>query len=247
LQQQYEMKQNSISILCTRALEQLLTSKAAGKNILIDTSNFIETAPVAKEEIIQQLKSLALKKLTAVFTSMNAADAVIAQLNEIPAWKIFCLGGVTKEHISNFFGKELIVATAKNATTLCEKIIAQKTISEVVFFCGDHRLDELPETLRLHNISVQEMVVYNNIQTPVFIEKDYDGIMFFSPSAVHSFFSINTVALHVVLFAIGKTTAATIHSYCTNKVITSEWPGKEHMVELVINYFADEVKRIDDK
>lgn len=242
MQQQYAMKQNSIQILCTRPLDQLLTSKAEGKNILIDTATFIETEAVKNTEIIQQVNTLAIQKINAVFTSMNAADAVIAEFKKIPDWKIFCLGGVTKEHILAFFGRDLIAATAKNASALCERILTVKGLKEVVFFCGDHRLDELPETLRTHNISVQEIVVYKTVQTPVFIEKDYDGIMFFSPSAVHSFFSLNTVPLNVVLFAIGKTTAATINSYCTNKVITSEWPGKEHMVDLAINYFTDNLK-----
>lgn len=242
MQQQYAMKQNSISILCTRPLDQLLTSKAEGKNILIDTATFIETEPVKTVEVVQQVKAFAVQKIYAVFTSMNAADAVIEQLKEIPDWKIFCLGGVTKEHILTFFGKDRLEGTAKNATALCERIIAAKEMKELVFFCGDHRLDELPETLRRHNISVQEIIVYNTIQTPQYVDKDYDAIMFFSPSAVHSFFSLNTLQLNVVLFAIGKTTAATIHTYCTNTVVTSEWPGKEHMVDLAVNYFTGNTK-----
>lgn len=242
MQQQYAMKQNSISILCTRPLDQLLTSKAEGKNILIDTATFIETEPVKTVEVIQQVKALTVQKISAVFTSMNAADAVISQLKEIPDWRIFCLGGVTKEHVLTFFGKDRVEGTAKNATALCERIIAAKGMKELVFFCGDHRLDELPETLRRHNISVQEIIVYNTIQTPQYVDKDYDAIMFFSPSAVHSFFSLNTLQLNVVLFAIGKTTAATIYTYCTNTVITSEWPGKEHMVDLAINYFTGNTK-----
>jgi len=238
LQQQYAMKQNSISILSTRPLDELLISKAVHKSIFIESATFIETEPVTANDIIQQVKALGAQNICAVFTSMNAADAVIGQLTEMPGWRIFCLGGVTKEHITAFFGKERLEGTAKNASALCERIVAAKGLKEVVFFCGDHRLDELPETLRRHNISVQELIVYNTIQTPRYVEKDYDAIMFFSPSAVHSFFSLNTLPLSTVLFAIGKTTAATVHTYCTNTVITSEWPGKEHMVDLVIDYFT---------
>jgi uroporphyrinogen-III synthase len=54
---------------------------------------------------------------------------------------------------------------------------------------------------------------------------------------VHSFFSENTIATNVVLFSIGTTTTATIKTYCINKVITSEWPGKENMIDLVLNYY----------
>ena len=128
-------------------------------------------------------------------------------------------------------------ATAKNATILADKIIQTKTIEEVVFFCGDHRLDELPETLRYNSITVNELVVYTTVQLPVFIEKDYDAFIFFSPSAVHSFFSMNTVPINAIMFSIGKTTTATIQTYCTNKVVTSEWPGKDQMIENIISYF----------
>ena len=239
MQQQFAMKQHNFHILCTRTLDEALISKAAFSNVLIDTASFIETMPVQDAVTAEQVRAISLKPVVAVFTSMNAADAVINQLGDPPAWQIFSLGGVTKEHLIHFFDKEAIVATAKNATALCEKILAHKKITEVVFFCGDHRLDELPETLRRHNISVQELVVYHTVHTPVFIETDYDGVMFFSPSAVHSFFSVNTLPVNVVLFAIGKTTAATIHTYCTNPVVTSEWPGREQMVDLAIQYFSN--------
>ena len=95
-----------------------------------------------------------------------------ARLENILPWRSY------KEHITAFFGKERLEGTAKNASALCERIVAAKGLKEVVFFCGDHRLDELPETLRRHNISVQELIVYNTIQTPRYVEKDYDAIMF---------------------------------------------------------------------
>lgn len=239
MQQQSAMKKLNFHILCTRQLDDALISKASLSNIHIDTASFIETVPVNNKAITEQIRAISLEHITAVFTSMNAADAVINQLADKPAWQICSLGGITKEHLLHFFGKDAIIATAKNATALCEKILAQKKITEVVFFCGDHRLDELPETLRRHNVSVQEVVVYHTIHTPEYTEKDYDGVMFFSPSAVHSFFSVNTLPVNVVLFAIGKTTAATIQTYCTNPVITSEWPGREQMVDLAIHYFTN--------
>ncbi len=226
------------SILCTRPLNELLIHKAARHGIDIDVVPFIETEPAKSPGIIQQISSFATQKITAVFTSMNAVESVIIQLTFIPDWDIYCLGGITKELVFDFFGEDKVIATAKNAQALAEKILHAQTVKEVVFFCGDHRLDELPETLRFNHIEVNELVVYTTIQLPVFIEKNYTGIIFFSPSAVHSFFSMNTVATNVVLFSIGKTTTATIQTYCSNKIITSEWPGKEQMVENVIGYFS---------
>jgi uroporphyrinogen-III synthase len=233
------MPTNKISVLCTRLLDGLLLNKAIDKNIYVDAVPFIQTEAINTSELINEIQAISLKKITAVFTSMNAVEAISNHIINKPGWNIFCLGGITKESVSKTFHWISIAGTAKHAATLADRILHHEEIKEVVFFCGDHRLDELPDILRSHNIAVKELVVYSTIQTPVFIERNYDAIIFFSPSAVHSFFSMNTIATDVVLFSIGKTTTATIRSYCANPVITSEWPGKEQMIENVVHYFSD--------
>jgi uroporphyrinogen-III synthase len=226
-------------ILCTRSLEEPVLQKAAVQGIAIDTIPFIETEPVANAAFIQTVQEAALLSLTVVFTSMNAVEAVVSQLPLPPTtWRIYCIGGITKELVKKYFGEQSLAGTAKSAALLAEKInTSSHPPSEVVFFCGDQRMDELPQALQAHQISVREVISYTTLQTPQAIEVNYDAILFFSPSAAHSFFSINTVKTEIPLFAIGKTTAATIRSYVANTIITSEWPGKEQMIDLVIDYF----------
>lgn len=231
------MAENKIEILCTRPLDNMLIYKATNSGINMDIISFVETEPVISPEVIQQIQSYGLKKATVVFTSMNAVDAVTSQLTSVPDWRIYCVGGITKETVFNFFGEKTVAGTAKNAKALAEKIILSKDVQHIAFFCGDHRLDELPEMLQANAIAVDEVVVYKTIFISSFITKNYDGIIFFSPSAVHSFFSDNTIATNVVLFSIGNTTTATIKTYCNNKVVTSEWPGKENMIDLVLDYY----------
>lgn len=231
------MPLSNFQILCTRPLEQLLITKAAEKGMLIDIVPFIRTENILSTQVVEKIQSLQSQKANVVFTSMNAVDAVIEQLSAKPDWTIFSIGGATKDAAINFFGEKTIAVTAKNATALTEKIIARNNVPSVVFFCGDQRLNELPETLTANHISVEEIVVYATIETPHHIYVNYSGIVFFSPSAVHSFFSENTLSTNTVLFSIGKTTTATIQSYCSNKIITSEWPGKQQMIEKVIDYF----------
>ncbi len=233
----FAMPEYKFQILCTKLLDETTIHKAADQSINIDVISFIEIENNNSLELIQQIRSLQSKKITVVFTSVNAVESVTKHLTEKPDWKIFSIGGATKEMVLKFFDEGSILATAKNATALSEKIIANKSIKELTFFCGDQRLNELPETLFNHGINVDELVVYKNILRPVLIEKDYDAVVFFSPSAVNSFFSLNTLPINTVIFSIGKTTTATIQSYCSNMVITSEWPGKEQMIERVIGYF----------
>src|SRR5690348_10559447 len=233
------MLQNNISILSTRPLNEILLSKTAEKGIDITCIPFIKTQTLATPEIVESIQELATQNLHIIFTSMNSVEAVIQQLHTKPNWKIFCIGGATKDVVFTFFDKEQVIATGKNATVLSQKIIASGC-KEVMFFCGDQRLNEIPETLKAHNIKVNELIVYTTVQTPQTIDPNFKGILFFSPSAVHSFFSVNTLPLDVVLFAIGKTTAATIESYCTNKIIASDWPGQESIIDKVLEYFNEQ-------
>jgi uroporphyrinogen-III synthase len=232
------MPENKISILCTRLLDQHFINKVEPYGISITTLPFIEIQLRTDVSFIQEVKQLTQQKINAVFTSMNAVESVSQQIKEEVDWKIFCIGGVTKDAACKHFGDESLVASAKNASLLAKKIIEKGNVTELTFFCGDQRLDDLPETLRASKINVQEVIAYHNLQTPHDVQEDYDGILFFSPTAVHSFFLMNTIRTNVVLFSIGKTTTATIQSYCSNKVITSEWPGQENLLDKVLEYYT---------
>jgi uroporphyrinogen-III synthase len=79
--------------------------------------------------------------------------------------------------------------------------------------------------------------VYHTISTPHKIDKAYDGILFFSPSAVQSFFYANAVLPATILFAIGQTTADAIKTFTENTVIVSEKPGKDDLVKKMFEFF----------
>jgi uroporphyrinogen-III synthase len=240
------MQLNKIEILCTRPLLENIIAKAIENDINIDCIPFIRSETISGHEVIEAIQSLAAKKITAIFTSLNAVEAVITRFSAKPDWEIFCIGGVTKEEIVNFFGANAVKGSARNAETLAEKIIAQKNNDEIVFFCGDHRMEILPRILSANNINISEVIVYKTIHIPHIIEKNYEGIIFFSPSAVHSFFTENTIPTDIVLFAIGKTTADSIGTYVSNNVIISEWPRQEEMVEKVIDHFSN-IKQINKR
>lgn len=232
------MRPDKIHILSTRELDEAVVAKAAGANINIHSAAFIHTEPLLSKELTKRLQELSTQFINAVFTSVNAVTAVAEQIKKPADWKIWCTGGKTKEFVISAFGEESIVAFSKNASGLAERIIASEQVVKVTFFCGDQRLNDLPEKLKSNNIETEEVIVYTSVQTPRFIEKNYDGILFFSPSAVHSFFSMNTVSTDVVLFSIGHSTTTAIESYCTNRIITSEWPGTETLLELVVDWYS---------
>jgi uroporphyrinogen-III synthase len=123
-------------------------------------------------------------------------------------------------------------------------IAGKNHIDKAIFFCGDQRRDDLPEILRTNHVEVSEIVVYHTIAKPHKIEKSYNGILFFSPSAVGSFFTNNKISDKTILFAIGNTTANEIKKYGNNKVIVTDEPSKENLVMEMIRYYTQkEIKK----
>jgi uroporphyrinogen-III synthase len=229
---------NKISILSTRPLETALLEAAKAKDIQIDIVSFIDTTPIENSGIKEEISKIIKQPASIVFTSMNAVNTVAAYINgNTPDWNIFCIGHTTRQLAAKYFGEQSIQTVGNNASELADQMIANKSVKQVVFFCGDKRREELPRKLRQNGIIVQEVIVYHTINTPYRIEKEYDGILFFSPSAVESFFYVNAVLPSTILFAIGQTTADAIKTFTDNPVIESERPGKEELVKKMFEFF----------
>lgn len=170
---------------------------------------------------------------------MNAVEAVAGYLHGQPVnWRIYCMGTTTNQLVKKYFGEQQLAGIANSAAELAELIAANIRVDELTFFCGDQRRDELPEILSSYTIDVTEIVVYQTIAVNHLVNKIYNGILFFSPSAAESFFSKNKLPAATVLFAIGSTTANEIKKYSTNKIITSSEPGKENLVAKMMEYFT---------
>lgn len=233
------MQQNKISILLTRPLSDSLIEEARQFNIDVDILSFIETETTHSTEVQQEIENALMQSSTVVFTSMNAVQAVAEQLDgQQPDWKIYSIGNTTKQLVQKYFGEEAIAGTASSATELANLIIEEEADDEVIFFCGDQRREELTEILKNNDFEVNEIVVYETVAVPHKVEKQYHGILFFSPSAVESFFSNNKVAESTVLFAIGNTTANSLKKYSNNKIIISDEPGKENLFGKMLEYFS---------
>lgn len=234
----YAMQKNSIHILSTRPLEPSLIGQAAAAGIVIEQLSLIATEPVEDLQLQSTIQQLAGQSASIAITSINAAKAVAAYLAHRPAhWNIFTVGTATRDFVSSWFGEESIVGVAEHATGLAD-LILNAGVRSICFFCGDQRRDELPAKLAGGQVQVQELVVYRTIYTPGRINGAYDGILFFSPGAARSFFSVNNLPPPTVLFAIGNTTAESIRACTPHTVVTSERPAAAALVEKLIAYFT---------
>ncbi|HEX8315983.1 MAG TPA: uroporphyrinogen-III synthase [Flavisolibacter sp.] len=236
------MESDKKYLLSTRPLPKTVTEEGAKKGVIIEELSFIATKPVEEDELFQRIKTLSTEQHTIVFTSMNAVEAVAAQAKEITGWKIYSIGNTTRKLIEEAWGADKIVATAENAQRLGERLI-DDGVKEVVFFCGNVRRHELPNKIRSEGGKVEEVVVYATEETPIDLTRNYDGILFFSPSAVESFYSHNKPAKHTVLFAIGKTTEEAIRQHRSHKIIVAKVADKVRLAQEAIDYLSQDEKK----
>ncbi len=174
--------------------------KKESKKIFIDTRSFIKPESLPEQEIINIIKPFKGKKINAVVTSKNA-ERIIKKYGD-KEWNLF---SITNQ------------SAARNASQLADIIIAEG-IKNIVFFCGDRRRDELPDKLHSNGVNVEEIIVYRTIENPHPLNTDYDGVVFFSPSAVNSFFRDNKPGDKVIFYTMGDTTANEIKKHCSNQV-----------------------------
>jgi len=229
------MQKVSRHILSTRPLSQKIVEAALQQGIAIEELSFIETAPIINQNLQKEIETFSQQAITAVFTSMNAVEAVANVIQNKVDWTVYSIGAATEKRVEEKLGVT-VKKSAAYAAQLADNIIEDKP-AEVYFFCGNIRRDLLPQKLKEAGIQVNEIVVYQTIETPKRILRRFDGILFYSPSAVQSFFSVNKVDDETQLFAIGTTTAEAIQPYSRNPVIIATHPGKESLVQQAIRHF----------
>ncbi|WP_121352567.1 uroporphyrinogen-III synthase [Flavisolibacter nicotianae] len=233
------MESSKKYLLSTRPLPKAVVEAGARSHVIIDEFSFIDTAPVQDEELFQKIKALAAEEHVVVFTSMNAVEAVASQATEVPGWKIYSIGNTTRKLIEEKWGKDKLVATAENAQRLGERLIDDGR-KDVIFFCGNKRRDELPNKMRSEGGKAEEIVVYETQETSSKLVKEYDGILFFSPSAVQAFYRQNQPAKNTVLFAIGKTTEEALQQQKAKKIVVAHVTDKVEMTQQAIRYLSQQ-------
>lgn len=227
----------STHILSTKILDEAIIQQAASENIVIDCMSFIQIKTTDTTELQQQIVAALAKNEYVIFTSANAVEAVAKAVRAKPRLKAFCISGKTKKSVAENFPGSIVVADATNGADLAEKIIDHK-IDNVVFFCGNKRLDTIPGALKAQQIELTEIVVYETQPTPHKIGREYDGVLFFSPSAVESFFSINNPAQCPAAFSFAASTYNALHSII-KEIIISQTPSEQGMLNAVIDYYKN--------
>ena len=221
--------QNQIRIVSTKKISERQKQQLLSANFLVFEEDFI--AIQNKDFEIYSTNDYL------IFTSQNAVESVLRnkKLVEIQSKKCFCVGEKTKALLEEN-GFEVIEYSAY-AAELASIICSQYSKNSFTFFCGNIRRDFLPDALRLVNITLDEVEVYETIFTSHKIDFIPNGILFFSPSGVQSYLQENKIE-NENCFCIGNTTAETLKYITTNRTIANQ-PTTESVVMKCIKFYSN--------
>lgn len=226
-------------ILCTAQLSDALVAQAATQGVRVEVLPFIRNEHLDTEALRGTLAALATTTAQVIFTSVHAVEGVrqLLPTGTVPPWTVHAVGERTRDAVAAWSGQVRIGRVAPYAEELAQALIADGMLQSAVFFCGDQRLDTLPTMLATAGISVEEVVVYRTIATPQRITNAPDGILFLSPSAVESFFRLNTLDDRTVPFAIGRTTAQALAQRTPRPVVVPAVPSREALLNAACAHF----------
>ncbi len=191
----------------------------AGVSLVEYNAITIEFVPFEVPKIIEN----------AIFTSQNAVNAVMSY--ELGVKSCFCVGEKTKSLLEEKGQK--VVKNGEYASKLADFIVKNHKNEHFYFFCGNMRSDEIPSKLKENKVSFEEIEVYKTTLNPKKFERQFDAILFFSPSGVRSYYQGNPdlqgvvdegdllVGLPPFAICIGNTTASEAKKYTQNVVIAN--------------------------
>jgi uroporphyrinogen-III synthase len=224
---------SQISILSTKTLSAQQRQAFLDVNFDLLEQDFIEI----KNNFFQLNKI----NMNLIFSSQNAVLSLIEQNGwEILKTKnVFCVGIKTKELLeANGFTVDVYMDYASELAEIITLIYNKQSYT---FLSGNLRKETLPEALKSEGIAFNEIEVYQTTLAPFKIseQEKFDGILFFSPSAVESYLTDNKIK-NEICFCVGTTTAKTLELNKVKNIVIAETPTIDEVIVDVIHYYNSE-------
>lgn len=216
-----------IVVVSTRVLEPAHVHLTKG-SIRLESLDFIQTKfiPIPPEAV--RTDSMIITSQTTVRSLLDSFPRLNLKFKNI-----YCVGSKTTQLVEERLGR--VLYTAQNARELTHYLTQNMSGRAITYFCSKIRRDDIPDVLNKHGIKVREVAAYDTQYTGQKIQKEFHGVMFYSPSAVRSFVQSN--GTDAVAFCIGKTTAREAGVYFKNVQIAKQ-PSIENVIQMVNDYYA---------
>ena len=221
-----------MKLLSTKIVSKKFKDLLIKNNYQIEEKSFIKILPFKSKSNISILENI-------IFTSKNAVEIILKNYiikNNLANKDIYCVGKSTAELIKK--NNLNLIKSEDNSKNLSKFILAnfKNSKNSFTYFSGKKRIRELENNLKKNNINIIVHEVYDTLLTPIKINDLYDGVIFYSPSAVKSFFKGNNSLNNTYGFCIGNTTAKELNNY-SNRFSVAKSNSEENMLESINKYF----------
>ena len=170
-----------------------------------------------------------------IITSQNGASFFIDKMKKHPLFeekarlRCYAVGEKTTSLLEK--NGYTVIQTSPNGIALGNYIIENHNTDTFHYFCAKQRREELPALLKQAQIPCNEIVTYKTHLNEQSFIQEFDGVLFYSPSAVNAFAKANTINN---AFCIGHTTATEAKKH-TKHVIVSNATTIESTIAKAIN------------
>ena len=202
-------------LLATKKLTLSLKDRLIQRGFSVIEYPFIEIRPL--EAHLASINNCLL------FTSQNAVEIAFSNTQLRPLLsgkKIFCVGEKTKTKIEE--KGEKVLKFAQNSALLVDFLKKNYKNESFSFFCGKRRRPEIEAFFSGPDDRLLIHELYETLLTPKTMNQSFDGILFFSPSGVESYFQSNAWKPNQYGFCIGPTTASVLASYTTSYTVARQ-------------------------
>ena len=176
---------------------------------------------------------------TLIFTSQNAVNIIFESsdiVKKIKNKNCFCVGQKTKVLLNE---KGLnVIKMFENAKDLARFLVKNHKKESFSFFCGKQRRKEIETSLNQCKMVLDIHEIYETTYTSKHFETYFDGILFFSPSAVSSYFTKNTWPENAHGFCIGSSTSKTLSQFTSN-FSKAKNPTENQLLHTIHKYYVE--------
>ena len=173
-----------------------------------------------------------------IFTSSYAAQLVLENhilKTQLSDKSIFCVG---KKTAALFLENgQKVIKIAQYAAELALFIVKNHKNDAFSIFCGKQRRPEIEQLLDQNAVALDLHELYDTLLQPQQFSQSFDGILFYSPSAVRSFVEKNAFG-QATAFCLGRSTAEEAQKYTDNISIAKTPEEACFLIELKKHFDA---------
>lgn len=217
-------------ILFTKELDANQLKKSLAENLDFEISSALRIEIYPKEKFTPKINPNTHKFIVSSQNSVKAIEGLKLE------GEFYVVGKNTAGKLKESGFK--VIHFENYASELAEYILKNEKPQSWNFLCGNNRRETLFERLIPNGHLLNEIICYDSIPNSFQIDSNrFEGFAFFSPLAVKTYFSNNSVPENSVIFSIGNTTTEEIKKHTKNKIITAETPLLEKVVKKINEYY----------